>query len=287
MKRSTAVILSCAVCAVIAAALFFTLKAGLLPLVKNEISAVTQHDQTTQTTESRTVRLTFPEGYALVQIAEKLEENGVCSAEDFIAAANDPALYTEYSFLRDVADTQHRVFAAEGYIFPDTYDFYRGESAEAALGRFLRNAEKKITEDMISRADELGYTIDEILTIASIIQKEAGIPDEMGKVSSVLHNRLNDTYNFLSCDVTIHYLNKYVIPYIDGDTQRYNEFYNTYKCRGLPKGPICNPGIDAINAALYPEDTPYFFFVTDEDMNYYYAKTYDEHLENCKKAGLN
>lgn len=286
MKKSTAVITCIAVCVVLAAALFAVIRLKPGPFAQSQ-GHTTGETMTTTTTESRTVRVTIPEGFALVQIAEKLEENGVCSAADFIAAANDPELYTTYSFLQNVEDTEHRAFAAEGYIFPNTYDFYRGESAERALRRFLSNTEKKITPEMIERADELGYTIDEILTIASIIQKEAGILKEMGTVSSVIYNRLNDSYNRLGCDVTIHYLNKYVIPYIDGDTERYNEYYNTYKCYGLPKGPICNPGLDAINAALYPEDTPYYFFVTDKDLNFYYSKTYEEHLENCKKAGLN
>lgn len=286
MKKSVAVTISVAVCVIIAAAVFAFVKTGGFPLSK---TAPTDEngEKITTTTLSRTVRVTFPEGYSLVQIAERLEENGVCDAKAFIEAANDPELYETYSFLKDVEDTEHRAFAAEGYIFPNTYDFYRNEAPKKALNRFLKNTEKQITDDMKKRAEELGYTIDEILTIASIIQKEAGILSEMGKVSSVIYNRLGDSYNRLGCDVTIHYLNKYVIPYIDGDTDRYNEYYNTYKCYGLPKGPICNPGLDAINAALYPEDTPYKFFVTDKELNFYYAETYEEHLDNCKKAGLN
>lgn len=283
MKKSTALVLALLLCAAISAVLFFSLRG------KTEEPGVTSEagtTQTTTTTDPRTVRVTIPEGFALVQIAEKLEESGVCSAEAFVAAANNPELYETYSLLTDVEDTEHRVFVAEGYIFPITLDFYKNEAPEKALNRFLRITEKYITEEMKARAAELGYTMDEILTIASIIQKEAGIKTEMGKVSSVIYNRLNDSYNRLGCDVTIHYLNKYVIPYIDGDTERYNEYYNTYKCYGLPKGPICNPGLDAINAALYPEDTPYFFFVTDKDNNYYYSKTYEEHLENCTKAGI-
>lgn len=284
MKKSSAIILALCVCIVISGVLFFFLhdKKNNLPGVTDSSGETKQ----TTTTNPNIVRVTFPEGFSLVQIAEKLEENGVCSSKEFIAAANNPELYKTYSLLLDVTDTEHRAFVAEGYIFPSTLDFYKNESPEKALNRFLRVTEKYITDEMKERAQELGYTIDEILTIASIIQKEAGIKAEMGKVSSVIYNRLNDSYNRLGCDVTIHYLNKYVIPYIDGDAERYNEYYNTYKCYGLPKGPICNPGLDAINAALYPEDTPYFFFVTDKDNNFYYSKTYEEHLENCTKAGI-
>lgn len=285
MKKSVVIIICVAVCAVMAAAVLAAVKTGGFQSLR-AVPTDENGEQITTTTLSRTVRVTFPEGFSLVQIAERLEENGVCDAKAFIEAASDPSLYETYSFLTEVEDTEHRAFAAEGYIFPNTYDFYRNEDPEKALSRFLKNTEKQITDDMKERAKELGYTVDEILTVASIIQKEAGIVSEMGKVSSVIYNRLGDSYNRLGCDATIHYLNKYVIPYIDGDTDRYNEYYNTYKCYGLPAGPICNPGLDAINAALYPEDTPYKFFVTDKDLNFYYAETYEEHLDNCKKAGL-
>lgn len=142
---------------------------------------------------------------------------------------------------------------------------------------------------MYDKAKTLEYSIDEIITIASVIQKEAGLKAEMNKVSSVIHNRLNDSYNKLECDVTINYLTKYVIPYLESDTDRYNEYYNTYKCNGLPAGAICNPGIEAINAALEPAETKYMFFVTDktDPSIYYYAETYKEHLQNCKTAGWN
>lgn len=240
-------------------------------------------------TVKNTVTVTFPEGYTVTQTAELLEENGVCTAADFLAAASDIS-QLDYKFIKYIKDTDKRAFSLEGYIFPDTYEFYFEESADKALSRFLNNADKKLTDEMYLKAEKLGYSIDEIVTIASIIQKEAGIKKEMNKVSSVLHNRLNDSYNKLECDVTINYLNKYVIPYLEAeDTEKYNEYYNTYKCKGLPAGAICNPGIEAITAALEPADTKYMFFVTDktDTDKYYYAETYDEHLKNCKKAGWN
>ncbi len=245
---------------------------------------------TEQTTESPTVRVTFPEGYTTVQIAKKLEENKVCSAADFMEQINKiDELQDVYSFIKDIDKTSDRAFALEGYVFPDTYEFYKGESAASALARFLKNTDKKLTDEYFSRAKELGYTMDEIITIASVIQKEAGVKAEMPKVSSVLHNRLKSPdYGKLECDVTINYVNDYIIdsPYLEGDTQKFAALYNTYKCKGVPAGAICNPGIDAIKAALYPEDTDYFFFVTDKDKNYYYSKTYNEHLEYCKLFGL-
>lgn len=242
------------------------------------------------TTEDPTVRVTFPEGLTAKQIAEKLEENKVCSAEDFMALVQGEYYAAlSYDFIPEIENTENKAFVLEGYIFPDTYEFYKGESAETALARFLKNTDVKLTEEYRQRAQELGYTTDEIITLASIIQEEAGDPEEMPLVSSVLHNRIESPdYGRLQCDVTINYVNDNITesPYLSGDTAKYAELYNTYKCTGLPAGAICNPGLDAIEAALYPADTDYFFFVTDEDWNYYYAETYDEHKVNCQAVGL-
>ncbi len=243
----------------------------------------------TASNELQTVTVTFPEGYTAVQIAEKLEENNVCSAHDFMTVLNSSTFIFSngYKFIPYISNISQRAFKLEGYIFPDTYEFYVGESAEKALSRFLSNTNKKLKDEYYTRAKELGYTIDEIITLASIIQKEAGDKNEMKKVSSVLHNRLNSTqYKSLQCDVSVNYINNYITdsPYLDGNTERFNDLYNSYKCIGLPLGAICNVGIDAIEAALYPEDTNYYFFVTDSNMNYYYASTYAEHQKNCSFA---
>ena len=246
---------------------------------------------TETTTESDPiVRVMFPEGYTATQIAEKLEENGVCSAADFMEEVkNYSAVKDSYACLSGV-DFSKRAFALEGYVFPDTYDFYRGESAKNALGRFLSNMNSKVTDARLARAKELGYSFDEIITLASVIQEECGDPQEMPNVSSVLHNRLKSPdYGRLQCDVTINYVNDRITdsPYLTGDTSHFAELYNTYKVRGLPEGAICCPGIDAIDAALYPAESNNYFFVTDPEMNYYYAETYEKHLENCKICGIN
>lgn len=262
----------------------------LLGCSGNEVLQENESTTGESSTESSVVRVTFPEGLTAVQIAEKLEKNKVCSASDFMKAVCDiAAVKDRYSFASKIENTDKKAFALEGYVFPDTYDFYKGESAASALSRFLSNTEKKLTSEMYDRAGELGFSMDEIITLASIIQEEAGDPKEMGKVSSVLHNRIKSPdYGRLQCDVTINYVNLFITnsPYLKKDTAHFAELYNTYKVMGLPVGAICCPGLDAIKAALYPEDTSYFFFVTDSDMNYYYSSTYAEHLENCKKCGL-
>ena len=244
---------------------------------------------TESTTESLTVRLTFPEGYTALEIAEKLEKSKVCSASDFMKAAQSEELAEKYGFLKNMKDQDKRAFLLEGYIFPDTYEFYKGESAESAISRFLQNTKSKLTDEMSAKAKKLGYSMDEIISLASVIQAEAGDVKEMGKVSSVLHNRIESPdYGLLQCDVTINYVNDNILdsPYLSGDKTRFSEYYNTYKKRGVPVGAICNPGLDAINAALNPEKTDYFYFVTDKDWNYYYASTYEEHLKNCKICGI-
>ncbi len=238
-----------------------------------------------------TVTVTFPEGFTLVQIAERLQENNVCTAADFIELTNDRGYLKAltYSFLGGIDNPKKRPFILEGYIFPDTYEFYTGEGAEAALKRFLDNTETKLTDAYKTRAAELGYSMDEILTLASIIQEEAGEIQHMADVSSVLHNRLNnEAYGILQCDVTINYINDAVkdSPYINKRVSSVSKNYNTYKCYGLPLGPITNPGLHAIEAALYPADTNYYFFVTDALWNYYYAETYEEHQANCEIAGI-
>ncbi len=239
-----------------------------------------------QSTTSNVVRVTFPEGSTVTQIAKKLEENGVCSASDFISAANDPMNLEGFSFV--IPNPDERAFLLEGYIFPDTYEFYRNESATSAIKRFLKNSEAKFTGEIRERCEELGYTLDEILTLASIIQEEAGDPDEMYKVSSVLHNRLdNSRFPKLQCDAATFYLRDYVELYVS--EERYAELvelYNTYKCEALPAGPITNSGIDAVMAALYPEETDYYFFITDGEGEYHYAETWAEHVANCDAAGI-
>ncbi len=237
-------------------------------------------------TERPSVRLVFPEGSTVAEIAKILEEGNVCTAEEFLSTAQNASLLSEYGFA--ISNPENRSFALEGYLFPDTYDFYIGEGAEAAAKRFLKNSQKKLNADIIKRCAETGYSLDEILALASIIQEEAGNPAEMGKVSSVLHNRLSsDAYPKLQCDAATFYLRDSVKPYVTEERYEFlSGLYGTYICDGLPEGPITNPGIEAINAALSPEDTNYYFFISDSEDKYHYAETYNEHLRNCEEADL-
>ena len=238
------------------------------------------------TTEPPTVRITFPEGYTILQIAELLEEKGVCSANDFTELCK--TVPEGYSALLGNVSAENKIFVLEGYIFPDTYDFYIGEGAKNALSRFLGNTRSKITQQDFARAEELGYTMDEIFTLASIIQSEAGIASEMPKVSSVFHNRLNSQasgFPYLGSDVTRHYIEKKMKQYIEDHELEYETLFAAYctndgydnKTQGLPAGPICNPGMSAIEAALYPDDTEYLYFFTDPDGGFHYNTSLKSH----------
>ena len=269
-------------------ALLFTVIIIAFCVEKKDIPFVTTNPAPT---EPHTVTVTFPEGYTLVQIAKRLEENKVCSAAEFIALTNNYEYIQTlgYTFTDGITNPESRAFYLEGYIFPDTYEFYKNENPERALKRFLDNTDRKLTAEYRQRAEDLGYTLDEIITLASIVQEESFTYASVKNVASVLHNRL-DSPNFrrLQCDVTKNYIRTNIdnSPYLTGDTDAFAELYNTYECFGLPVGPITNPGLASIEAALYPAETNYFYFVTDSQWNYYYAETYAQHKANCSKVGL-
>lgn len=254
---------------------------------------VSETDDTTDVSDSstdepsgqrETVRVTIPEGFSLAQIGERLEENGVCTKADLLETANSYD-FSYYPLVAAIPDDANRCFKLEGYLFPNTYDFYVDMKPQDALGKMLRGMESAITDEDQARAEELGYSMDQIIILASVIEREAGNKDEVKNVSSVFHNRLKAGQK-LQADATITYVENYLKPNISGDINRYNSFYNTYKCSALPSGPIANPGRRAINAALYPADTNYYYFVNDANANYYYAETFEEHQANIEKAGL-
>lgn len=266
--------------------LFAIMAACVLLISSSGCSIGGNKEEKTTAAEIATVRVMFPEGSTVCQIAELLEKNGVCSASEFMALADDSAIAAEYGIT--IENPQNRAFLLEGYLYPDTYDFYVGESAEKAIRRFLKNTESKIDDNFREECVGIGMTVDEVITLASIIQEEAGDPAEMNKVSSVLHNRLDSKkFKRLQCDVTINYLENSVKPYVS--EEKYDEMcelYNTYKCYGLPEGPITNVGSEALDAALHPIESDWYYFITDDEGEYHYAETWEEHQENCEKAGL-
>ena len=228
--------------------------------------------------------LVIPEGYTLARIGMLLEEKGVCTVGEFIEATQNFDS-TGYVLLEGRQDDHRRCFTLEGYLFPATYEISTADSPDAIVRRMVNQSEQRLNRDLLMRIDQSGYSVDEIITMASIIEKEAFGHDSMRNIASVLHNRLFVGMQ-LQCDVTINYVEGAIKPFITGDINYYNSYYNTYKCAGLPAGPICNPGMAAIEAALNPTDTDYYYFVTDAEQNYYFAATWDEHQANVRAAGI-
>ena len=236
--------------------------------------------QEVQETE-KTVNVFFQEGWTTYQMFEKLENFEICKKEELIAALKG-ADY-DFDFIKNIPDSSNRVFKLEGYLFPDTYEFYEKCDANTIIRKMLANFESKWNNEYAKRAEELGLSMDEVMTIASIIQREAGSKDQMPLVSSVIHNRLNHSISYptLGCDATANYIEKYVKPNVTSvQAQAYLAYYDTSSIKGLPEGPICNPGIDAIEAALYPEETNYYYFCHDNSGQIYLATTNAEHDRN-------
>ena len=242
-------------------------------------------ETTTEPIVLATTRITFIEGSTLTECFKLLEENGVASFDDLMNVAQNYS-FNDYKIYSDIPDDKNRCFKLEGYLFPDTYDFFLDEAPESVIARFLSNSDVKITDEMRARATELGYTMDEIMIIASIIQAEGAFENDAATIAGIIYNRLDDGIK-LQMDSTYFYAHNDIASYVgEENVGEYKEIYDTYTCYSLPKGPVCNPGMFAINAALYPEETDYYYFCHDKDGNTYYAKTYSEHLRNCDKAGL-
>jgi UPF0755 protein len=242
----------------------------------------------TNNEEAIEVNVTFPEGIRLTEAAAKLEAAGVCSAAEFLSEFN--SLKLGYSFEDRVENKLYEFYPMEGYCFPDTYSFYLDENVKSVVQKIFRNTENKLTPDLLARASDLGLTQDELITFASIVQREVPSLSDMRTVSSVFWNRQNDdTFypkRFESC-TTQPYIDEVIVPFADYADVNMLEAYDTYEITGLPPGPICNPGLDAINAVLYPVDTDYFYFCSNLDTKEtFFAKTLDEQEENMVLAGL-
>ncbi len=251
------------------------------------VEAMLESMMSSRLNSSETVRLTFPEGWTIAQIFEKIEKYRVCEADKLYA--NLDIIGSQYGFIESIGTVNGRYLKAEGYLFPDTYDFFIGENASSVIKKLFNNFDAKWKDEYNDRLKELNMTVDEIITIASIIQREAANSSQMGAVSSVIHNRLADkaTYPFINMDSTSNYISVLAKDFDvlnDFYEKLYAASYNTYSNTGLPPGPICNPGAAAIRAALYPDDTKYYYFCHDDSGNIYLAATKSEHDANYMKV---
>jgi len=220
------------------------------------------------------ISVTIPEGYTVAQIFKLLEEKGVATVEDLneVAATHD----YNFSFLQDIPlGSPNRL---EGYLYPDTYSFYTPHSALYAINKMLVNFDARFTDDMRQEVADSGRTIHEILTVAALIERETDGTDR-GKIASVIQNRLNtngETVGYLQIDATLAYINGGKVT-TEAD-KAIDSPYNTYKYQGLPAGPIANPGMASIKAAMNPEKTGYFYYALGDDGVHHFHKTYNDHI---------
>jgi UPF0755 protein len=240
------------------------------------------------TSNPESKKVTIPEGKTFLQIVDILYDNKVISSkEDFIKAANTGTY--DYAFLKGLGERDNKL---EGYLFPDTYQFEMNTSSEEIISMMLDNFDKKFKSSYKERVTKLkGMTEDKIIILASIIEREAKTPDDRDKISGVFYNRLNSkdkTLRKLQSCATI----QYILLKTTGSVKEklYNkdlaidDRYNTYMYEGLPPGPICCPGEEAIKAALYPDDNKYLYFVAQSDGTHLFSETFSEH-KDARLAG--
>ena len=255
-----------------------------------------------QYAKAETVRVTIPEGTTAIAIAQKMESAGLCTAEEFLKEANegDFSAYTFWQYVPEDKDAPNRFMKCEGYLFPETYEFLKDDTVHNYVATFYAQFDAQITEEMYAALREQDMTLPELVTLASFVQEEAGNSQD-SNVAQVFRNRLaegspypmlqSNTSSHIQSDADNNYLWNWVAPYYgswDDIPENILAAYDTYSCTGLPAGPISNPGLAAIKAALEPqpdEDAKdAYFFVTDLKGNYYYAHTLAEHNANCKTA---
>ncbi len=228
-------------------------------------------------------RVTIPEGLTVVQIAEKIAEGTSWSAEVFQQNLENPELFPS-TVLADLPLNDQIKYPLEGYLFPDTYDFKVDETEQELIQRMLQELENKLAtlpEDWRDQIAKRGLNVHEILTIASMIEREVSVEEEREIVAGVIYNRLAENMP-LQLDATVQYaLDKPKERLFEVDL-RVNSPYNTYLNTGLPPGPIASPSLLSIEAAIYPAKTEYYYYVTKKDGTsaHLFAKTYKEHLKN-------
>ncbi|MDD3284853.1 MAG: endolytic transglycosylase MltG [Patescibacteria group bacterium] len=216
------------------------------------------------------------EGWNSIQMAKYLEEKGFCIEKDFFDIIKKKF---DYDFLSD----KPNAFDLEGYLFPDTYRVYKSASCEDLVIKFLNNFENKLDDQIRQDIKSQNKTIFEIITMASIVEKEVRSVNDMKIVSGIFWDRIKNGQALESCATLAYILGENKDQYSYEDTQ-VDSAYNTYQNRGLPPGPIANPGLNAIKAAVYPEYTNYNYFLTDpETGNTIFSKTFEEHKQNKLK----
>jgi len=250
-------------------------------LTSENDTTITETSTSETVTQIPTVKVTIPEGYTLVRISWLLEEKGFCTSKEFIDACQSYKEWldlTQYPFLNDLQNAKNVCFKLEGYFFPLTYDIPENATAKDIIKMFLNGTKQKFNETFMTRVGQSGFNLHEILTLASLVEKEAKLDEHRPMISSVLHNRLDSKMKF-QCDPTVKYCTGVIELYYPEKIDHYKYYYNTYRCDGLMAGPICTPGWASIEAALAPAETDYLYFIigTVEPYEAKYSKTFEEH----------
>ena len=226
------------------------------------------------------IKVTIPEGFELKMIAERLEEKGLTTKEEFIKAAKDFDQY-DYKFLKHIP--KDRENPLEGYLFPDTYNFPQGVSNQQIIATMLARFNEIFKDEYYDQAEKLNMTVDQVVILASIVEREAKVASERPIISGVFHKRLEIGMRLESC-ATIQYILGERKPRLLNKDLEVVSPYNTYKNSGLPIGPIASFGEDSLKAALYPKKTDYLFFVAKDDGSHVFSKTLAEHNAAKKKV---
>ena len=244
------------------------------------------------TQKSVSVVVTFPEGITYEDMKRRLHEAGLTFDDaDMDRCMDSPNLFTDYTFVSQIELKDGRDHVLSGYLFPDTYEFDVNASAQTIISTMLNNTEIKLYDEYYERAEALGMSMDEIITLASIIQAESSNITDMMYISSVFRNRMNsedESFHYISSDATVNFIRRLngLDPDIilSADDLALDSPYNTYTHQGLPPGPICMPGVDAIQAALYPEpNSNYMYFCADGNGGTLFAVTLEEHEANVAR----
>jgi UPF0755 protein len=227
--------------------------------------------------KTSTLQVTIPEGYDVRQIAQMLDDDGVVHKKDFLEAAKNFAPY-DYMITNSKAN-----YRAEGFLFPDTYEIGKDFSSEDILKLMAKQFDQKLTAEMRERAAEMKLSIYDLVTIASLVEKEAKFDEDRPIIAQVFFSRLRIGMP-LQSDTTIQYLLDKPKVNVTMQDIKMESPYNTYQNEGLPPGPIANPGSASIKAVLHPADTDYLYFVADSEGHNHYSKTYEGHLSEVDKV---
>jgi UPF0755 protein len=235
--------------------------------------------------DERTV--TILEGWTIDDVAEYLQRKGLATKESFHAQAGESAKKVKDSIPDWSAPfpklaSKPADASLEGYLYPDTYKVYIGSGPDALVRRLLSNFEERYASVEDKDAPEGKRSVHEIMTMASIIEREVLTEQDRAVVSGIFWKRV-ESGHAIQADSTVNYVTGHSKPSVSYKETQIDNPWNTYKYKGLPPGPIGNPGVSAIRAAIHPKDSPYWFFLTDKDGNVHYARTYDEHVSNIRK----